>query len=169
MPPRSRLSGEEKGKDIADFLSPTRDVSAPCSPLDDFDLIHRDAFQDTENMTLSQRLLVADAHRMIRDEDADRVEVGSSVASGSEDRGRDQDDTATGSERADTDESDRSATPLRQVRERVCFDQIDCRPTVYHPVRHPNTIAYPEKFFESAQAIAAHSHLRAAEGSVTRK
>ncbi|KAG2257182.1 hypothetical protein Bca52824_076476 [Brassica carinata] len=26
-------------------------------------------------------------------------------------------------------------------------------------VRHPNTIAYPEKFFESAQAIAAHSHL----------
>ncbi|WZZ89767.1 hypothetical protein YC2023_118346 [Brassica napus] len=27
-------------------------------------------------------------------------------------------------------------------------------------VRHPNTIAYPEKFFESAQAIAAHSHLR---------
>ncbi|KAF3563676.1 hypothetical protein DY000_02012762 [Brassica cretica] len=27
-------------------------------------------------------------------------------------------------------------------------------------LRHPNTIAYPEKFFESAQAIAAHSHLR---------
>ncbi|KAF2569078.1 hypothetical protein F2Q68_00025752 [Brassica cretica] len=27
-------------------------------------------------------------------------------------------------------------------------------------VRHPNTIAHPEKFFESAQAIAAHSHLR---------
>ncbi|KAG2314746.1 hypothetical protein Bca52824_017868 [Brassica carinata] len=26
--------------------------------------------------------------------------------------------------------------------------------------RHPNTIAYPEKFFESAQAIATHSHLR---------
>ncbi|KAF2609481.1 hypothetical protein F2Q68_00045010 [Brassica cretica] len=26
--------------------------------------------------------------------------------------------------------------------------------------RHPNTIAYPKKFFESAQAIAAHSHLR---------
>ncbi|KAH0885407.1 LOW QUALITY PROTEIN: hypothetical protein HID58_061503, partial [Brassica napus] len=42
-------------------------------------------------------------------------------------------DTATGSERGDTDESDRSPTPSRQVRERVCFDQIDCRPTVYHP------------------------------------
>ncbi|XP_009124798.1 uncharacterized protein LOC103849824 [Brassica rapa] len=27
-------------------------------------------------------------------------------------------------------------------------------------VRHPNTIAYPEKFFESAQLIATHSHLR---------
>lgn len=27
-------------------------------------------------------------------------------------------------------------------------------------VRHPNTIAYPEKFFETAQLIATHSHLR---------
>ncbi|KAG2295384.1 hypothetical protein Bca52824_042053 [Brassica carinata] len=27
-------------------------------------------------------------------------------------------------------------------------------------VRHPNTIAYPENFFENAQLIAAHSHLR---------
>ena len=126
------MSREEKGKDIADSPSPTRDVSATGSPLDDFDLIHRDALRDTENMTLSQRLLVADAHRMIRDEDADRVEVGSSDASESEDRGRDQDDTATGSDRGDTDESDRSPTPLRQVRERVCFNQIDCRPTVYH-------------------------------------
>ncbi|KAG2307292.1 hypothetical protein Bca52824_027040 [Brassica carinata] len=26
--------------------------------------------------------------------------------------------------------------------------------------RHPNTIAYPENFFESAQIIATHSHLR---------
>ncbi|KAF3545787.1 hypothetical protein DY000_02008059 [Brassica cretica] len=140
-------------------------------------------------MTLSQRLLVADAHRMIRDEGADRVEVGSSDVSGSENRGGDQSDTATGSERGDADESDRSSTPSRRVRTRVCFDQIDCRPTVYHPggifeelapllpgllldpraqswgnvfgsFRHPNTIAYPGKFFESAQAIAVHSHLR---------
>ncbi|KAF3532609.1 hypothetical protein DY000_02039829 [Brassica cretica] len=109
MPLRSRLSREEKGKDIADSPSPTRDASATGSPLDDFDLIHRDALRDTENMTLSQRLLVADAHRMIRDEGADRVEVGSSDVSG---------------------------------------------------IRHPSTIAYPEKFFESAQTIAAHSHLR---------
>ncbi|KAF3520849.1 hypothetical protein DY000_02060806 [Brassica cretica] len=149
MPPRSRLSREEKGN-IADSPSPTRDVSATGSPLDDFDLIHRDALRDTENITLSQRL-----------------EVGNSDVSGSEDGGRDQGDTATGSERGDTDESGRSPTPSRQVRKRVCFDHIDCRPTIYHPggifeelVRHPNTIAYPEKFFESAQAIAAHSHLR---------
>ncbi|KAF3547983.1 hypothetical protein DY000_02008802 [Brassica cretica] len=65
-------------------------------------------------MTLSKRLLVADAHRMIRDEDADRVEVGNSDVSGSEDKGRNQGNTATGSERGDTDESDRSPTPLRQ-------------------------------------------------------
>ncbi|KAF2591602.1 hypothetical protein F2Q70_00039535 [Brassica cretica] len=99
MPPRSRLSREEKGKDIATSPSPTRDVTANGSPLDEFDLIHRDALRDTENMSLSQRLLVADAHRQIR-EGADHVEVGSSDVSGS------------------------------------------------------------ENFFESAQAIATHSHLR---------
>ena len=54
MPPRSRLSREEKGKDIADSPSLTRDASATGSPLADFDLIHRDALRDTENMTLSQ-------------------------------------------------------------------------------------------------------------------
>ncbi|KAH0893253.1 hypothetical protein HID58_055682, partial [Brassica napus] len=53
--------------------------------------------------------------------------------SGSENRGGDQSDTATSSERGDADESDRSSTPSRRVRTRVCFDQIDCRPTVYHP------------------------------------
>ena len=127
------MSREEKGKDIADSPSPTRDASATGSPLDDFDLIHRDALRDTENTTLSQRLLVADAHRMIRDEDADRVEVGNSDVSGSEDRGRDKGETATGFERGDADESGRSPTPSRQVRKRVCFDQIDCRPTIYHP------------------------------------
>ncbi|KAH0886124.1 hypothetical protein HID58_062220, partial [Brassica napus] len=58
---------------------------------------------------------------------------GNSDVSGSEDRGRDQGDIVTGSERGDTDESGRSPTPSRQVRKRVCFDQIDCRPTIYHP------------------------------------
>ncbi|KAH0899017.1 hypothetical protein HID58_048585 [Brassica napus] len=58
-----------------------------------------------QNMTLSQRLLVADAHRLIRDEGADRVEVGSSDVSGSENRGGDQSDAATCSERGDADVS----------------------------------------------------------------
>ncbi|KAF3581199.1 hypothetical protein DY000_02031980 [Brassica cretica] len=273
MPPRSRLSQEEKGKDIADSPSPTRDASAIGSPLDDFDLIHHDALRDTENMTLSQRLFIAEAHRLNRDEGADRVEVGSSDVSGSENRGGDQSDTAAGFERGDADASGRSPTPSRQVRKRVRFDQIDCRPTIYHPggifeellplprgllrdpraqswgnvfgscashhtvkdllranggagftyiipspeqrpwsppvgyqcvyesyfgehtklwfpipwlvtsyagddyrvlwnqqlVRHPNTIAYPEKFFESAQAIAAHSHLRWPDLSATKR
>ncbi|KAF3523606.1 hypothetical protein F2Q69_00045926 [Brassica cretica] len=95
-----------------------------------------------------------------------------SDVSESENRGGDQSDTAAGSERGDADASGRSPTPSRRVRKRVRFDQIDCRPTIYHPggifeellplppVRHPNTIAYPEKFFESAQAIAAHNHFR---------
>ncbi|KAF2619461.1 hypothetical protein F2Q68_00039866 [Brassica cretica] len=133
MPPRSRLSREEKGKDIADSPSPTRDASATGSPLDDFYLIYRDALWDTENMTLSQRLLVADAHRLIRDEGADRVQVGSSDVSGSENRRGDQSDAAAGSERGDADASGRSPTPSRRVRKRVHFDQIDYRPTIYHP------------------------------------
>ncbi|KAF3594702.1 hypothetical protein DY000_02024554 [Brassica cretica] len=60
------------------------------------------------------------------------VTIRSSDASGSEDRGGDQSDVVTGSECGDANAS----------------------------VRHPNTIAYPEKFLESAQAIAADSHLR---------
>ncbi|KAH0878251.1 hypothetical protein HID58_065645, partial [Brassica napus] len=116
MPPRSRLSREEKGKGIADSPSPIRDASATDRPLDDFDLIHRDALRDTESMTLSQRLLVADAHRMIRDEGADRVEVGSSDVSGS------------GSEA-----SSQTSRHLRRAHRGIPFDQIDCRPTIYHP------------------------------------
>ena len=83
MPLRGRLSREEKGKGVADSPSPTRYERVADSPLDDFDLIHRDALRDLDNMTLSQRLLVVDAHKMIRDERADRVEVGSSDVSGS--------------------------------------------------------------------------------------
>ncbi|KAF3555617.1 hypothetical protein F2Q69_00011926 [Brassica cretica] len=75
---RSQLSCEEKGKGIATSPSLTRDVTTNGSPLDELDLIHRDALRDTENMSLSQRLLVADAHRRIREEGADRIKVGSS-------------------------------------------------------------------------------------------
>ncbi|KAF2548700.1 hypothetical protein F2Q70_00023002 [Brassica cretica] len=43
----------------------------------------------------------------------------------------------------------------------ACLDSLTCLSAfMMGYIRHPNTIAYPEKFFESAQAIAAHSHLR---------
>ncbi|KAF3537158.1 hypothetical protein F2Q69_00024205 [Brassica cretica] len=107
-------------------------------------------------MTLSLRLLVADAQRLIRGEGADRVEVGSSDVS------------VSGSEA-----SSQASRPLRRVRRGAPFDQIDCRPTIYHPggifeelsplppelLRDPRAQSSGnEKFFESAQAIAAHSH-----------
>ncbi|KAF3541446.1 hypothetical protein F2Q69_00020481 [Brassica cretica] len=106
----------EKGKGVADSPSPIRDARVTDSPPDDSDLIHRDALQDSDNMTLSQRFLVADAHKMIRDECADRVEVGSSDVNGS------------GSEA-----SSQASRPLRRASREVPFDQIDCRPTIYHP------------------------------------
>ncbi|KAF3608550.1 hypothetical protein DY000_02046188 [Brassica cretica] len=147
---RSRLLREEKGKGIADSPSLIRDASTTDSPLDDFDLIHRDALRDTENMTLSQRLLVTDAHRMIRDEGADRVEVGSSDVSGS------------GSEA-----SSQTSRPLRRTRRGVPFDQVDCSPTIYHPggIFEELSPLSPELLCDPraqswGNAIAAHSHLR---------
>ena len=113
---RSRLSREEKGKGVADSPSPTRDEQVADSPLDDFDLIHRDALRDSDNMTLSQRLLVADAHKMIREERAGRIEVGNSEGGGS------------GSEAS----SQASGLSGRSSR-KIPFDRIDCRPTIYHP------------------------------------
>ena len=53
MSPKSRLSREEKGKAVATTPSPTKDMTANGSLLDEFDLIHRDALRDTENMGLS--------------------------------------------------------------------------------------------------------------------
>ncbi|KAH0863400.1 LOW QUALITY PROTEIN: hypothetical protein HID58_080611, partial [Brassica napus] len=111
-----RLSREEKGKGVADSPSPTRDEQVADSPLDDFDLIHRDALRDSDNMTLSQRLLVADAHKMIREERAGRIEVGNSEGGGS------------GSEAS----SQASGLSGRSSR-KIPFDRIDCRPTIYHP------------------------------------
>ncbi|KAF3503803.1 hypothetical protein F2Q69_00044511 [Brassica cretica] len=110
----SRMTSE-KGKGVADSPSLFRDARATDNPPDDFDSIHRDALRDSDNMTLSQRLLVADAHRMIRDECAGRVEVGNSDVSGS------------GSE-----PSSQASRPLRRASREVPFDQIDCRPTIYH-------------------------------------
>ncbi|KAF3556016.1 hypothetical protein F2Q69_00015986 [Brassica cretica] len=104
---------------------------------------------------------------------------GNSDVSGSKDKGRDQGDTATGSERGDTDESDRSPTPLRQVRKRVCFDQIDCRPTIYHPgeifeelaplppglLRDPRAQSWGNMFGSSASHHTVRDLLRASGGA----
>ncbi|KAH0897676.1 hypothetical protein HID58_047244 [Brassica napus] len=150
MPLRGRLLREEKGKGVADSPSPTRDARVADSPPDDFDLIHRDALRDLDNMTLSQRLLVAEAHKMIRDECADRVEVGSSDVSGS------------GSEA-----SSQASRSLRRASREISFDQIDCRPTIYHSEGIFEEFgALPSELFRDPRAqlwgnaIAAHSHLR---------
>ncbi|KAH0878186.1 LOW QUALITY PROTEIN: hypothetical protein HID58_065580 [Brassica napus] len=146
---RGRLSREEKGKGVADSPSPTRDARVADSPPDDFDLIHRDALRDLDNMTLSQRLLVADAHKMICDECADRVEVGSSDVSGS------------GSEA-----SSQASRSLRRASREIPFDQIDCRPTIYHPGGIfeelgplPSELLRDPRAQSWGNAIAAHSHL----------
>ncbi|XP_013633243.1 PREDICTED: uncharacterized protein At3g60930, chloroplastic-like [Brassica oleracea var. oleracea] len=129
MPSKSRLSREGKGKDVVTSPSP-----ASGSPLDEFDLIHRDALRDTENMSLSQRLLVADSHRKTRKEAAGRMEAsGDSGTSGSRNSGKDQSDASIGSERSGSEASSRAPRPSRRVHRRVRFDQIDCCPTIYHP------------------------------------
>ncbi|KAH0898355.1 hypothetical protein HID58_047923 [Brassica napus] len=150
MPLRGRLSREEKGKGVTDSPSPTRDERAADSPLDDFDLIHRDALRDLDNMTLSQRLLVADAHKMIRDERADRVEVGSSDVSGSS-----------------SEASSQASRSLRRASREIPFDQIDCRPTIHHPGGIfeelgplPSELLRDPRAQSWGNAIAAHSHLR---------
>ena len=78
MSPKSRLSREEKGKAVATTPSPTKDMVAHGSPLDEFNLIHHNALRDTENMILSQHLFVAESHRQICEEAAGPVEVGRS-------------------------------------------------------------------------------------------
>ncbi|XP_033139728.1 meiosis-specific protein ASY2 [Brassica rapa] len=136
MASKSRLSREEKGKDIADSSSPAKDADG--GVLDEFELIHRDALRDTENLSLSQRLLVANAHRQFREEEERQVEDEEDVEGG----GRLEDDVGSGPEapravvrprrRARRGVgSDRLEHPLaiRSTR----YDRIDCRPVIYHP------------------------------------
>ena len=134
-PTKSRLSREEKRKNIANTLSPAKDLTENGSPLDEFNLIHRDAMRDTENMSLSQRLLVAESYRQIREETVGCtvVGVGSDTSSS---RGSDREDRSGGSrslERDGSGASRQASTPPRRVHLRVRFDQIDCRPMIYHP------------------------------------
>ena len=102
MSSKSRLSREEKGKAVAASPSPVKDVTARGSPLDEFSLIHRDAMRDTENLDMSQRLLVADAHRLIRegesfsDEESDK-DCSSPAGSRSERGGEESSSSGAGS------------------------------------------------------------------------
>ncbi|KAG2328704.1 hypothetical protein Bca52824_011432 [Brassica carinata] len=143
MSPRNRLSREEKGKAVAIPSSPTEDTTARGSPLDDFSLIHRDAMRDTVNLDMSQRLLVADAHRLLREggsvsDDGSDTDRSSSAASRSN-RKSDEDSSSSVGSRSVGEESDDSDSYVPSQQElwkrhrRVRFDQIDCRPTVYHP------------------------------------
>ncbi|XP_048596156.1 meiosis-specific protein ASY2-like [Brassica napus] len=126
MAPGNRLSREEKGKDIATSPSPARDADG--SPLEDFDIIHRDALRDTENMSLSQRLLVADAHRQFREEAEENVVNEDREASGSEAPSLVVRPRRRAHRRGRIDQSDRLPAPRS-----VPFDEVDCRPVIYHP------------------------------------
>ncbi|XP_048609333.1 meiosis-specific protein ASY2-like [Brassica napus] len=122
----NRLSREEKGKDIATSPSPARDADG--GPLEDFDIIHRDALRDTENMSLSQHLLVADAHRQFREEIEGNVEDEDREASGSEAPSLVVRPRRRAHRRAHIDQSDRLPAPRS-----VPFDEVDYRPVIYHP------------------------------------
>ncbi|KAF2562747.1 hypothetical protein F2Q70_00017187 [Brassica cretica] len=128
----------------------------------------------TENVGIEDPVLAYDTSsegREDEEEEGDRAKKTPSDTCNSRNSAEDRNDALIGSERDGSEASSQVLRLLRRVRRRVRFDQIDCRPTIYHPggifeelsplpLRHPNTIAYPEKFFESAQAIATHSHLR---------
>ncbi|KAL0699796.1 hypothetical protein Bca4012_055918 [Brassica carinata] len=138
MSPGSRLSREEKGKAVAIPSSPVEDTTARGSPLDDFSLIHRDAMRDTVNLDTSQRLLVADAHKLIREERLatdERDDDGESSSSGVSIRS-DEENNADSDRGEESDSSDSSVSTQQELWEKhrhVRFDQIVCRPTVYHP------------------------------------
>ena len=87
-------------------------------------------------MSLSQRLLVAHSHRQIREEPVGRIEVSednsesNSRSSGSDGRGYGRNNQRS-SEGSVSEASSQVPKPLRAVRRRIRFDQIDCRPTIY--------------------------------------
>ncbi|KAF8085945.1 hypothetical protein N665_0641s0002 [Sinapis alba] len=62
MSSEGRLSRKQKGKAVPTKSSPARDTDG--TPLDDFELVHRDAMMDTRSLGLSQRLLVSESVRL---------------------------------------------------------------------------------------------------------
>lgn len=121
-----RLSREEKGKFLAD--APEREGEDPGSgsPLDEFSLLHRDALRDTINMTLDQRLLVAESHGQFREEEDTPV-----IARGGEDPRNDNP-----SEPAPPRENAPRRGKRKLVQSRIPRlwrpELQSCRPTCYH-------------------------------------
>ena len=73
-----RLSKEQKGKAVATETSPVRVVDS--TQPSDFEAIHREAMMDTTNMDTSQRVLVAESARLIREERANVESVAQDCA-----------------------------------------------------------------------------------------
>ncbi|KAL0759052.1 hypothetical protein Bca101_075202 [Brassica carinata] len=61
-----RLSCKQKGKAVATASSPARDMDG--TPLDEFELVHREAMINTRSLELSQRILVSESARLYREE-----------------------------------------------------------------------------------------------------
>lgn len=116
------MSHEEKGNAFAANPSPSKAVSANKSTLDEFSMFHRDVMADTVNMSLSQRLLVADAHRQFGEE------RDISANSGGDDVGGDREPSGnTGVEMPRRN----TLVDRRNLRPKI-LDQVDFRPTCYH-------------------------------------
>ena len=61
-----RLSRKQKGKAVATASSPARDMDG--TPLDEFELVHREVVMDTRTLELSKRILVSKSARLYREE-----------------------------------------------------------------------------------------------------
>ena len=56
-----RLSRKQKGKEVATASSPARDASGVA--LEEFEQVHHEAMMETQNLDLSQRILVSESAR----------------------------------------------------------------------------------------------------------
>lgn len=131
MPPKDRLSREEKGKAVASSGPSDDDVTANGSPLDEFSLLHRDAMRDTDNMSLAQRLLVADADRLFREERSDPAVVREDANPDREGTSVDRENPVSGGPSKSRPPRKRKLVQSRLVRE-WRPDLQDCRPWCYH-------------------------------------
>ncbi|KAF8104277.1 hypothetical protein N665_0175s0006 [Sinapis alba] len=131
MAPKNMLSREQKRKAPASESNPVGDKIDAGSPLDDFNLIHRDALMDTASLDLSQRILVSKAALLFRGEGKGQA------ASDDEDSD-------------DEEESLSNATEERPSKEhpKERSSEINAEPVDVYPIRF-----YPEGIFERQEPI----------------